>query len=223
MQSLLGFCYTFPWIIFIHFPIKFDHKQSCRNKTQEKCCNKYVIIVLFWFLSHLCLWYNDISGKHSLLCKLMSGQSKTRVALPDRQWAEQTGGTLWKHFPLLPELLSLDKLSSEYSIIRGVEIEYNCEKLMANERARIGGIWPMRRPTCGPITGWIWLRYSQLIFSTAWQLQAAALCGTSIFSSPDATIRVDRLLIPANQRPREASEQSQVANKKSVWVWTGNY
>ena len=113
MQSLLGFCYTFPWIIFIHFPIKFDYKQSCRNKTQEKSCNKYVIIGLFWFLSHFCLWYNDISGKHSLLCKLMSGQSKTRVALPDRQWAEQTGGTLWKHFPLLPELLSLDKLSSE--------------------------------------------------------------------------------------------------------------
>lgn len=111
----------------------------------------------------------------------------------------------------------------KYSNIRGVEIEYNCEKLMANEMARIGGIWPMRRRTCGPITGWIWLRYSQLIFSTEWQLQAAALCGTSIFSSPDATIRVDRLLIPANQRPREASEQSQVANKKSVGVWTGNY
>ena len=111
----------------------------------------------------------------------------------------------------------------KYSNIRGVEIEYNCETLMANERARIGGIWPMRRPTCGPITGWIWLRYSQLIFSTEWQLQAAALCGTSIFSSPDATIRVDRLLIPANQRPGEASEQSQVTNKKPVWVWTGHY
>ena len=111
----------------------------------------------------------------------------------------------------------------KYSNIRGVEIEYNCEKLMANERARIGGVWPMRRQTCGPITGWIWLRYSQLIFSTEWQLQAAALCGTSIFSSPDATIRVDRLLKPANQRRMEASEQSKVANKKSVGVWTGNY
>lgn len=203
MQSLLVFCYTFPWIIFIHFPIKFDHKQSCRNKTQEKCCNKYVIIVLFWFLT--CDIMISLENIRYYVNWWVANQRLEFLCQTDNEQS-RLGEHFENTFHYCQCCYYLINYPQKYSSIWGVEIEYNCEKLMANEMARIGGIWPMRRRTCGPITGWIWLRYSQLIFSTESQLQAAALCGTSIFSSPDATIRVDRLLIPANQRPREATE-----------------
>ena len=108
--------------------------------------------------------------------------------------------------------------SQKSSIVWGVEIEYNWKRLMANEMARVVGMWPMRRCSCGPITGWIWLRYSQLIFSTKSQLQAAALCGTSIFSSPDATIRVDRLLKYQPIRSPWPVSRPKVTNEKSVGV-----
>ena len=51
-------------------------------------------------------------------------------------------------------------------------------------------------------------------------LQAAALCGTSIFSSPDATIRVDMMLILANQRPQVANKTPKATNDVS---WSGEF
>ena len=54
-------------------------------------------------------------------------------------------------------------------------------------------------------------------------LQAAALCGTSIFSSPDATIRVDRMLISANQRPEVANQRPKLTNDVSKNIDIGQY
>ena len=104
-------------------------------------------------------------------------------------------------FQLLPVLPFLINYSQKFS-----SIEDWTQLHGANEKALLGGIWPIRGRHSGPITGCIWLRYSQLISPLG-----AAVCGTSIFLSSDADATIKRrqvvVKISANERPGLANQR----------------
>ena len=104
-------------------------------------------------------------------------------------------------FQLLPVLPFLINYSQKFS-----SIEDWTQLHGANEKALLGGIWPIRGRHSGPITGCIWLRYSQLISPLG-----AAVCGTSIFLSSDADATIKRrqvvVKISANERPGMANQR----------------
>ena len=88
-------------------------------------------------------------------------------------------------FQLLPVLPFLINYSQKFS-----SIEDWTQLHGANKKALLGGIWPIRGRHSGPITGCIWLRYSQSISPLG---AAVAALQSSWAQMPMQQLRGDRL------------------------------